>query len=248
VTREPTITPGLSPRAIPEFDAFASRYDEALDEGLGATGETKDYFARRRTEWLGRRLRELGARPSVIVDFGCGTGSSVPYLLDLPGCVSVHGADISEASLAVARREQGAANVTFGAPNDSTPGESVDLAFCNGVFHHIPPAERAGALRWIRRVLRPGGVFALWENNPWNPGTRYIMSRVPFDRDAITITPPEARGMLRQEGFELLRTDFLFVFPAFLRWLRPIERLLIAMPVGGQYLVLARKPAKRRNS
>jgi SAM-dependent methyltransferase len=138
--------------------------------------------------------------------------------------------------------------VTFGAPNDSTPSESVDLAFCNGVFHHIPPAERAGALRWIRRVLRPGGVFALWENNPWNPGTRYIMSRVPFDRDAITITPPEARAMLRQEGFELLRTDFLFVFPAFLRWLRPIERLLIAMPVGGQYLVLARKPAKRRNS
>jgi hypothetical protein len=87
----------------------------------------------------------------------------------------------------------------------------------------------------------PGGVFALWENNPWNPGTRYIMSRVPFDKDAITMTPPETRRLLRATGFEIVRTDFLFVFPHLLRVLRPLERLLARLPLGGQYLVLARK-------
>ena len=84
-------------------------------------------------------------------------------------------------------------------------------------------------------------MFALWENNPWNPGTRYIMSRVPFDRDAIVITPFEARRLLRDAGFEIISTDYLFVFPHLLRALRPLERLLTPFPLGGQYLVLARK-------
>jgi hypothetical protein len=87
----------------------------------------------------------------------------------------------------------------------------------------------------------PGGMFALWENNPWNPGTRYIMSRVPFDKDAITMTPPETRRLLRNAGFEIVRTDFLFLFPHLLRALRPLERVLAPLPLGGQYLVLARK-------
>lgn len=47
----------------------------------------------------------------------------------------------------------------------------------------------------VRRSLRPGGVFAFWEINPWNPGTRHVMSRIPFDRDAIMLTPPEARWL-----------------------------------------------------
>jgi hypothetical protein len=38
-----------------------------------------------------------------------------------------------------------------------------------------------------------------------------------------------------------MRTDFLFVFPHLLRALRPFERLLAPLPLGGQYLVLARK-------
>jgi hypothetical protein len=84
-------------------------------------------------------------------------------------------------------------------------------------------------------------VFAFWENNPWNPGTRYIMSRVAFDRGAITLTPPQSRALLRRAGFEVLRTDFLFLFPAMLRALRWIEPLASALPLGGQYLVLGRK-------
>ncbi|MBC7974452.1 MAG: class I SAM-dependent methyltransferase, partial [Myxococcales bacterium] len=119
------------------------------------------------------------------------------------------------------------------------PG-SADVAFVNGVFHHIPPADRAQALAYVRRSLKPGGLFAFWENNPWNPGTRYIMSRVSFDANAITITPPEAQSMLRDAGFAIVRTDFLFYFPRALRVLRPLERALSSLPLGGQYLVLCR--------
>jgi hypothetical protein len=89
--------------------------------------------------------------------------------------------------------------------------------------------------------LRPGAIFAFWENNPWNPGTRYVMRRVPFDRDAVTLSPPEARRWLRSAGFEILRTDFLFIFPRPLRWLRRLEPILSRAPLGGQYQVLCRK-------
>jgi hypothetical protein len=91
-------------------------------------------------------------------------------------------------------------------------------------------------------MLRPGGFFALWENNPWNPGTRWIMRRIPFDRDAIPLPPPEARRLVSSAGFAVLGTRYCFYFPRALRALRPLERLGHGVPLGAQYCVLARKP------
>src|SRR5262245_44355393 len=89
--------------------------------------------------------------------------------------------------------------------NQYEPSERVDLVYCNGVFHHIPVGRRAAVIDYIYRSLRPGGLFSLWENNPWNPGTRYVMSRIPFDRDAIMLTAPETRRLLVAGRFEILR-------------------------------------------
>ena len=66
------------------------------------------------------------------------------------------------------------------------------------------------------------------------------MSRIPFDRDAITLTPPETRRLLRAGGFEILRTDFLFIFPRMLSWFRASNRSS-RLPLGAQYQVLCRK-------
>jgi hypothetical protein len=48
--------------------------------------------------------------------------------------------------------------------------------------------------------------------------------------------------MLRAEGFAVVSTDSRFFFPGPLRALRPLERSLSKLPLGGQYMVLARKP------
>ena len=121
----------------------------------------------------------------------------------------------------------------------------IDLAYCNGVFHHIPPPQRARELSYIMRCLRPGGIIALWENNPWNPGTQYVMWRIPFDREAVKLSPIHARRLLRQSGFEVLSTDFLFFFPGLLRALRSIEPFISGLPLGGQFLVLCQRPVSR---
>jgi SAM-dependent methyltransferase len=223
------------------FDGYAADYEAALAEGLSVSGEDKDYFAEGRIKWLADCLRELQLKPESVLDFGCGTGSATPFLLNLLGVAAVSGVDTSAKSLEVAARAHGTARARFMPLGQYQPDESFDLAFCNGVFHHIPPAERAGAVNYVYRSLRSGGLWAFWENNPWNPGTRYVMSRIPFDRDAITLTPPEARQLLRAGGFEVLRTDFLFIFPNALRWLRSTEALLSRLPFGAQYQVLCRK-------
>lgn len=224
-----------------EFDGYAAQYDAALAEGISVSGEDKAYFARGRIAWLAHCLRKLAEQPQSAMDFGCGTGSAVPFLFELIGVGSLVGVDVSQQSLAVAQQANNSARATFSQFKEYQPAERIDLAFCNGVFHHIPLDERATAVDYIHRSIRRGGLFALWENNPWNPGTKYVMSRIPFDKDAITLTPPEARHMLQEAGFEVLSTSFLFIFPRPLSWLRSLEPLLSSLPLGAQYQVLCRK-------
>ena len=225
------------------FDDYAENYDVALSRGLAVTGEEKDYFARRRIEWVSSSLRHLGFCAMSVMDYGCGAGSATPILLKVLGSDFVVGVDTSTRSVELAKHAFGGRHSEFVAIDQYTPAGKLDLAYSNGVFHHIPRTERDKAAHYIWRSLRPGGLFAFWENNPWNPGTRYVMSRIPFDRDALTLSPPEALALLRRTGFQIIRTDFLFLFPNFLRWLRWIEPLACRMPLGGQYQVLCRKPA-----
>ena len=223
------------------FDEFAPNYDSALSEGLSVSGEGKEYFARRRIEWLDRQLKQIGEKPLNVMDYGCGTGSSTPYFFEILNVRSVIGVDSSFESIKIAQQTYGCANSQFLQPKDYSPSEELDLLFCNGVFHHIPPNERDKAVNFLHRSVRRGGLLGFWENNPWNPGTRLVMKRIPFDRDAITLTALESRQMLRRCGFEILRTDFLFIFPRVLRGLRGIEPFVSRLPVGAQYQILCRK-------
>ena len=225
-----------------EFDNYADDYADALHQGLKYSGEDATYFAAARVLWLAGRLDMLRFVPRSLLDFGCGSGATTPFFFSTLNVVEVTGIDTSHRLLEVARREHGSPRATFVFREDYEPKGHADIAFCNGVFHHIQPSERADALDFVSRALGPGGLFAFWENNPWNPATRFVMSRIPFDRGAITISPPEARHLLRKAGFEIVRTDHLFFFPRLLRWLRPLERWFAGIPLGAQYLVLARKP------
>ena len=226
-----------------DFDEYASTYDAALARGLSISGEDKNYFARGRVFWLSRCLSCLHKHPRAVMDFGCGTGSAIPFLSNEFQLESLVGVDASTQSLAIARATHGT-RATFIPLAEHRPTDQFDLVFCNGVFHHISPGDRAAAVDTVYSSLRPGGLFALWENNPWNPGARYVMRRIPFDEGAITLSPPAARRLLRKRGFQVLRTDFLFFFPRPLSWLRCLEPNLASVPLGAQYQILCRKPDK----
>ena len=234
--------PDGDPDPSTAFDGHADSYDAALQRGLSLSGETREYFSAGRLRHLYRRLSAMPFTPKSVLDYGCGDGSTTPLFFDILGATSVVGADTSAALLAKAKGAYQSDATRFHLLTDRVPAADCDLAFCNGVFHHIPPPDRPGAVRYVLRSLRPGGLFAFWENNPWNPGTRWVMRRIAFDRDAIPITAPEGRRLLRESGFDILSTDFLFVFPRALSWCRPLERYLTSVPAGAQYLILSRKP------
>ncbi len=221
-----------------EFDRFARSYEQDLAKSLAVTGESREFYAQKRIDWTAQRVAQLGYALRRILDYGCGDGANVPMLAARFNVEHVVGVDVSAESIAVARQTNSAPGLQFLCTSEWTPDGTIDLAFTNGVFHHILPAERPACLAAIRRALKPGGLFAFWENNPWNPGTQYVMSRCAFDEHAIKISPREAKKLLSNSGFKILRMDSLFYFPRQLRFLRPAEAWLSQLPLGGQYLVL----------
>lgn len=224
-----------------DFDDYIESYEAACESGLQLSGEGRDYFARKRVEYTCRRCpRSHEVR--TIMDFGCGLGHTAPYLCEAFPNGRVIGVDSSARAIEAAQKRYGSNRVEFLCDPQQMGTMQTDLVYCNGVFHHIPPEDRDSAARQIRKAIRPGGWFALWENNPWNPGTRIVMRQIPFDRDAITLSYLEAERLLRTAGFQIIGTRFYFYFPAFLRVLRATEPFLQRVPLGAQYCVLVQNP------
>ena len=223
------------------FDQYAAAYEQALSNAIAPSGESREYFAEGRVAWLKRCLDKMKQPVNSLLDFGCGDGATTPLLLQALNAKAAVGVDVSAKSLEIARKRYASERIHYESVGEfQSPGQ-MDLAYCNGVFHHIQPAQRAAALAIVHRALRGKGFFSFWENNPWSLATRYVMSRCAFDRDAILLSPPEARALLRDGGFEILRTDFRFIFPRALRAFRKIEDLVYRAPLGTQYQVLCRK-------
>lgn len=227
-------------RSEPLFDLTAE-YDEMLHRGLKLSGETREFFMRGRIADLSAELSGRAA-PKRILDLGCGLGHTAAHLANVFLEARVLGVDTSTQALEHAALHHGSERVGFSHLDDFVPSGGFDLCYVNGVFHHITAAERPAAVRTVLASLSPGGLFAFFENNPWNPGTRIVMSRIPFDREARTLSSLDARLLLDSCGFVSIRpTRYLFFFPKPLRWLRFAEPHLCRVPLGAQYWLLGQK-------
>jgi SAM-dependent methyltransferase len=225
-------------RAFPDRIDPAADYDRVLNRGLSLSGEGKHFFIAGRVGDL-RNQFPAGYAPRQILDFGCGTGDTAPYLAESFPSAQIVGVDISSRSLAFASARYGSERVSF--RSAAATQEKFDLCYCNGVFHHIAPPERGAALASIQQALAPGGYFALFENNPWNVGALMVMKRIAFDRGTVPISPTGARRLVESCGLRVLSTRYLFYFPRPLSFLRAAEAPLVRVPLGAQYYVLARK-------
>ena len=222
------------------FD-LSDEYRQMLNQGIRLSGESQEFFIHGRLQSLASRMHaDVTVRR--VLDFGCGIGTATGHLAERFPNAEVIGVDTSANALDYAQEHYGSDRVRFRGLAELTQEDDFDLCYVNGVFHHIEPASRVGAVQNIHRALRSGGRLALFENNPWNPGTRMVMSRIPFDRDAITLSPPETKRLLRAGGFTQPAVSWsLFYFPRPLAFLRFTEHALSHLPLGAQYCVLAAK-------
>ena len=222
-------------------DLFArsDEYDAMLAAGIRLSGEEKPFFIAGRLASLFRSL-PAGWSPRRILDFGCGTGDTAAALVARVPGAEVVGVDVSAPALALARASHPAAR--FADLAELPALGAFDLCYVNGVLHHVEPAQRGETLATIFAALRPGGRLALFENNAWNPGAWMVMRRIPFDRDAVPMSPRQARRLVARAGFADVALRSLFYFPRPLAWLRFLERGLAPLPLGAQIQVLARRP------
>jgi ubiquinone/menaquinone biosynthesis C-methylase UbiE len=163
----------------------------------------------------------------------------------MPRVGSLHGVDISEEMLAKAR-----VNVPNAAyswyDGDKLPfmDEIFDAAVAICVLHHVPISNRFKFVSEMVRVVRPGGVVAIFEHNPLNPLTRRAVNSCELDADAVLLSSREALELLH-EGAESEPNLRHFLFsPLGGTAGRMLDNGLKRLPLGGQYAAwVQRKPA-----
>lgn len=158
----------------------------------------QEFFTARAADWDRRfpddgpayaaAVAELGLREGGrVLDAGCGTGRALPWLSAAVGPSGVVlGADLTAAMLreaARAGRDRDGALLLADAAALPLRASSLDAVFAAGLVAHLP--DPAGTLREIARVVRPGGVLALF-----HPIGRAALAA----RQGRTLTPDDLRA------------------------------------------------------
>jgi ubiquinone/menaquinone biosynthesis C-methylase UbiE len=108
---------------------------------------------------------------NVVLDVGCGTGTLLLAAAERVGPAgALHGIEPSTEMAAHARHKAETRRVPLEVIEGSAdrlpyPPASFDAVFCTLVLHHLPRSMQEGAIREMRRVLRPGGraVLVDWQ-------------------------------------------------------------------------------------
>ncbi len=99
-----------------------------------------------------------------VLDFGCGPGTITVGLAKAVEPGEVHGIDMEESQIAMARSAAeagGHINTTFHVGDVTAlpfEDDSFDVAHCHAVLMHVP--DTAATLAEVKRVLKPGGIIA----------------------------------------------------------------------------------------
>ena len=206
-------------------------------DALGRFGGESSYYLRQKVNLLSRELTY--AKPCRILDFGCGIGQAVPFLLEAFAPESLVCTDESRESLNVLRE---AFPTVRAVGLQEVEDEAFDLIFVANVLHHIEPRLRHDVVRDLCRRLRPQGIVAVFEHNPLNPITRRIVSNCSFDEGVILLSKSETEGYFSEiDGMSIMKSGYCLFTPEPLKRLNWIDSLLRKVPLGGQHFVLAQR-------
>ncbi|MEP7030659.1 MAG: class I SAM-dependent methyltransferase [Pseudolabrys sp.] len=223
-----------------DFDQYAGQYEAILAAQTNFFDSDSSYFARYKIELA----KQMAGSANSVLDFGCGIGRSMKHLREMFADADIVGCDPSAESLGVARTEN--PGCKFMTTDELGEDTKFDLIIASCVFHHIPPADRQMAIRYCYSRLKPDGRFVIFEHNPINPVTRWMVKTCPFDTDAILLSMRETVNCMRNADMNVDDKNYCLFFPKQLSALRPLEKYLGWLPMGGQYFVCASGPGAKR--
>ena len=221
-----------------DFDQYAENYGRLMDQCAALSGEMSQYFADYKARYVAAALEPTRQRQKIL-DFGCGVGMLSAALKKHLPAVTQHGYDISPASI-----DQVDASLAQDGRFTSDLARldnDYDAIVVAAVLHHVAINQRTDILRELAQRLTGNGKLFVFEHNPLNPVTRWVVRQCPFDHDAILLMPGEAIARLHDAGLRYRRCDYIVFFPKLLSSCRPLERFLGWCPLGAQYVITAAK-------
>lgn len=232
-------------RVANEFDAYSAEYRETIASTVPFAGETLDAATRLKALHLAALVGRYGiaAEAADVLDVGCGVGLAHGIYAEQFG--SVTGADISTESLSIARSEY--PDISYDLYDGQQlpyPENRFDVCTATCVMHHVDPLSWGNFIREMVRVLKPGGVVVIFEHNPFNPVTRIVVNRCPFDEDAILISAKQLQAMVKSSGIPHPEREYILTFPFHESISLATDRVLRSIPIGAQYVVSGRKPVE----
>jgi 2-polyprenyl-3-methyl-5-hydroxy-6-metoxy-1,4-benzoquinol methylase len=217
-----------------EFDSFSENYEQILDRSIRISGEGGEYFAGLKARYVSAVVG--GTFSGSILDFGCGVGLLAGLLQKQVPSAQLHGYDVSRDSIERVRSANACRGVFTWQKTELR--RNYDVIVISNVMHHIAPADRRGTIVELEARLAPGGKLVLFEHNPANPLTRWVVGHCPFDKNAHLLWPREARACFAAAGLKILRKDYVVFLPRPLARFRPVESLLGWCPLGAQYVLV----------
>lgn len=229
-----------------EFDCYIKDFRKNHDKEMSLVGESSAFMAEFKAiklqEWIPQRAKTA----KKIFDFGCGDGLMTSYVNQYFPQAALYGVDPSSESIKIAQELYPHLHFSVNY-DDKTDLEfednSFDLSLAVGAFHHIPFKYHEGYMHEIFRTLKPQGAFVLFELNPYNPITQFIFRRSPVEVNAKMLTPSYGYNLLKKyckPGDKITR-KYYFFFPHFLRFLRPFEKYLSHLFLGGLYAIIVER-------
>lgn len=229
-----------------EFDAFRDTYADDINKSIAFSGKSQDFFTKIKADHILDLLK--GDLPKIdnkvkILDVGCGHGLIHPYLLEgfENSQTVLTGIDVAATVIDVARKDN--PEVTYDVydglrlPYDD---DSFSFAYTICVMHHVPPAQWAAFLREMKRVVKTGGIVAVFEHNPINPLTQYIVRTCPVDENAVLLKSGKLEALFREQDLKDVQKHFILFTPFEHKFFRRFDDAIGWLPLGAQYYVHGR--------
>ncbi len=224
-----------------DFNKYKNSYVTTIENSLQFTGKEHDFFTQVKAEFLKKIIKTYlpnVPKPSLL-DIGCGHGLIHKHLRDTN--LEIVGVEVADEVLELA--QQSNPGVTYQVHNGNTlpfKKEQFDIAITICVMHHVVPSEWPNFLREMKRILKPYGIAIIFEHNPYNPITRYIVANNILDKDAVLLSSPKLKKMMRHAGFTDVKSRHILFTPfsnSIFRWL---DHTLGFIPFGAQYYSFGR--------
>lgn len=147
----------------------------------------------------------LTDRNATVLDIGCGIGFELPHYVDELGLTNYIGLDPLPANANFKR-------LTAKAEEIPLPDASVDAAIFATSFDHI--ADDKGALRELKRVLKPNGRVYMWQgiSDPDTFGltsTLHRITRGPHMIPAVALQAAKMSYLMRKRKRDLAKGNRL---------------------------------------